>query len=84
MEAIVAHFRQGRHHQHSRQMILKVGENLEQAKKVVGKTAVWKTSSGKLIKGQIVAVHGRNGNVRANFSEKGLPGQALGTKIKIE
>lgn len=77
------HFRQGRHHVNEHQMILKVADTAEQAKKVVGKTAVWKSPAGKEIKGTISALHGRKGNVRVIFAEKGLPGQSLGTKIQI-
>lgn len=80
------HFRQGRHHQNPKQIIIKVAETPEEAEKVVGKKASW-TSSGKLkkqITGQISALHGRKGCVRAVFADKGLPGQALGQKIKIE
>ena len=84
MEATVMHFRQGRHHQNTKQMILKVAETSEEAEKVIGKTASWTSPSGTVIKGKISALHGRNGNVRVIFEEKGLPGQALGTKIKIE
>ena len=77
------HFRQGRHHVYDKQMILKAGDNVESAEKVIGKEVVYKTESGKEIKGVISALHGRKGNVRAIFAEKGLPGQALGKKIKI-
>ena len=84
MEATVMHFRQGRHHVNNKQMIIKVAETAEGAEKVIGKTVTWKTPSGKEIKGKVSALHGRKGAVRAIFSEKGLPGQALGTKIKIE
>ena len=78
------HFRQGRHHQNTKQMIIKVAETAEDAEKVIGKTASWTSPSGTVIKGKISALHGRNGNVRVIFEEKGLPGQSLGTKIKIE
>ena len=84
MEAIVMHFRQGRHHQNTKQMILKIGETAEEAEKVIGKVVSWTSPSGTVIKGKISALHGRNGNVRAIFEDKGLPGQALGTKIQIE
>lgn len=83
-EAIVMHFRQGRHHVNPKQMILKVADNAEGAEKTIGKTISWSSPSGKVIKGKISALHGRNGNVRAIFSEKGLPGQALGQKVKVE
>ena len=77
------HFRQGRHHQNNKQMGLKVAETAEAAEKVIGKTASWTSPSGKVIQGKISALHGRKGNVRVIFEEKGLPGQALGQKIAI-
>lgn len=78
------HFRQGRHHVNPKQMILKIADTAEEAEKVIGKTVTWTSPSGKEIKGKISALHGRKGNVRAIFSEKGLPGQSLGQKIKVE
>jgi ribosomal protein L35AE/L33A len=84
MEATVMHFRQGRHHQNTKQMIIKVADTAEDAEKVIGKVVSWTSPSGTVIKGKISALHGKNGNVRAIFEEKGLPGQSLGTKIQIE
>ncbi|MEK6969332.1 MAG: 50S ribosomal protein L35ae [Nanoarchaeota archaeon] len=83
MEAIIMHFRQGKHHVNSKQMILKVADTAEEAQKSIGKTATWTSPAGNEIKGQISALHGRKGNVRAIFADKGLPGQALGQKIKL-
>ena len=83
-EATIMHFRQGRHHVNPKQMILKVADTAEEAEKRIGKTVTWKSPAGKEIKGKISALHGRNGNVRAIFEDKGLPGQALGQKIKVE
>ena len=83
MEAIVMHFRQGRHHVNSHQMIIKVADNAEDARKVLGKTVTWTSPSGKEIKGKVSALHGRKGNVRAIFEDSGLPGQALGQKVQI-
>ena len=84
MEAIVVHFRQGRHHVNPKQMVLKVADSAEKAQKAVGKTVSWTSPGGKVIKGTISALHGRTGSVRAIFTEAGLPGQALGKKMKIE
>jgi ribosomal protein L35AE/L33A len=84
MEATIMHFRQGRHHVNSKQMILKVAETAQEAEKTIGKKATWTSSTGKVISGTISALHGRKGNVRAIFSDSGLPGQSLGTKIQIE
>lgn len=83
MEATVMHFRQGRHHQNTNQMILKVADTAEDAEKAIGKEVTWTSPAGKEIKGTISALHGKKGNVRSIFAEKGLPGQALGQKIKI-
>ena len=77
------HFRQGRHHQNTGQMIIRVGSSGEEAKKLIGKKVTWTSPAGKQISGTISAIHGRNGNVRAIFADKGLPGQALGQKIKV-
>ncbi len=82
MEPVVVHFRQGRHHVNPYQMILKAGTK-EEAAKLVGKTVVWTSPSGKELKGKVSALHGRTGSVRAIFAEKGLPGQALGQKLKV-
>ena len=84
MEAIIMHFRQGRHHVNNHQMILKIADTAEEAEKVIGKTVSWTSPSGKVIKGKVSALHGRKGNVRAIFAEAGLPGQSLGQKAKIE
>ncbi|MBR9683290.1 50S ribosomal protein L35ae [Candidatus Woesearchaeota archaeon] len=86
MEVTIMHFRQGMHRQNTGQAILKVADTAEEAEKFIGKKVTW-TSPGKnkvQIVGKISALHGRNGNVRSIFSEKGLPGQALGQKIKVE
>ncbi len=78
------HFRQGRHHVNPKQMILKVADSAEEAEKTIGKTVSWKSPAGTVIKGTISALHGKKGNVRAIFEEKGLPGQALGQKVQVE
>jgi ribosomal protein L35AE/L33A len=84
MEAVVMHFRQGRHHVNSHQMILKMADSAEEAEKSIGRNVRWTSPSGKVLKGVVSALHGRKGNVRAIFSEAGLPGQAIGQKVTIE
>ena len=83
MEAIVVNFRRARNHQNNKQMILKVADTVEAAEKAVGKTAVWTSPAGKEIEGKVSALQGRTGSVRVIFADKGLPGQSLGQKIKI-
>jgi len=85
MEGVVSNYRRGRHTVRLGQCIL-VFPNVKtrkEANKLVGRTVLWITPSGKDIKGVINRAHGNNGAVRCNFKDKGLPGQALGQKIKI-
>ena len=87
MEAVIVNFRRGRHTQKCNHIILYTEEikTKEEAQKFVGKEVVWKNPKGKNkveIKGKVASSHGNKGNLRAIF-EKGLPGQALGTKVNI-
>jgi len=85
MEGRIANYRRSRHIIHPKQCIL-VFPNInkrKEANKIVGRTVVWYSPSGKELKGQITRAHGNNGAVRAYFKKAGLPGQALGEKIKI-
>ena len=85
--AKVIQFRRGRKTFKPRHFLIEIPEikTREDASKFVGKTAEWK-STGKIqttIKGKISSAHGGNGVVRAIF-EKGLPGQAIGTKVEVQ
>ena len=84
MEGIVVQFRRGRHRIHEKHYLLDVGlGNREEAQKMAGKEVVWKSPSGKEINGKISDAHGNKGLVRAIF-ERGLPGQAIITKIEVK
>ena len=84
MEAVICNFRRGRHSQKPKHMILRVEglDSRKKAEKLLGKKVVWTSASGKKLHGEIRALHGNSGCVRAIF-EHGLPGQALGAKLKI-
>ena len=87
MEGKIINFRRGVKSTYNRQMIVSIEgiSDKEKASSLVGKKAVW-TSPGKdkkEIVGVVNAVHGGNGCVRVVF-ERGMPGQAIGNKIKIE
>ncbi len=85
LEGVISNYRQGRHTIHLKHCIL-VFPNIttrKQANKLIGRTVVWVTQTGRDLKGQITRAHGNNGAVRAHFKKAGLPGQALGQKIKI-
>ena len=66
-------------------MIIKVNgiETKEKAKDLLKKTVVWLTPTKKEIKGTIMKEHGNKGAVRVKF-ERGLPGQAIGTKDNVQ
>lgn len=86
MEGLIMNFRRGKHHTYKRQMIIRVDSvsDKEKANSLVGKKAVW-ISPGKEKKeivGVVNAPHGSKGYVRIVF-ERGMPGQAIGTKVKI-
>lgn len=81
----IIQFRRGRKTVTERHFLIEI-ENIskkEDAQKFVGKTVIWKSPAGKEIKGKISASHGNKGVVRAIF-EKGLPGQAITTKVEIK
>ena len=86
MEAVIMHYRQARHHQYNNQMIIQAaGYDAEKAKALIGKRVVW-TAPGKEkkhLRGTIKALHGNSGSLRVQF-DVGMPGQSIGTKIKIE
>jgi large subunit ribosomal protein L35Ae len=87
MNATIVNFRRGRHRQNTRQIIIKVeGVNsIEEADKLIKKQVSWKSpgKEPKEIKGKVSSSHGNKGCIRAIF-ERGLPGQAIGEKVKLE
>jgi len=85
MEGVIINYRGSHKTQNTNQMIVKVEgiETKEKASGLLKKELIWKTPSGKEIKGSILAEHGNKGAVRVKF-ERGLPGQAIGTKVDIK
>ncbi|MEK6953385.1 MAG: 50S ribosomal protein L35ae [Candidatus Micrarchaeota archaeon] len=84
MKAIVSNYRRSRHATNGNQMIL-IADGIKtkaDAEKLKGKEVVFTTESKKLIKGTVKAAHGNKGAFRALFS-RGLPGQAIGTKVDV-
>ena len=51
------------------------------ADQLISRKVVWKQGDIKLT-GKIAGSHGKNGVVKVKF-QKGLPGQALGTTVKL-
>lgn len=85
MEGVISNFRRGRKTQRENQMVILVKgySDKKKAESLVGKKVIWESVAGKKIVGKISFAHGNKGAVRAIF-EKGMPGQAIGTKVKIE
>jgi len=85
MEGIISNYKRGRHTVHQKHCII-VFPNIKtrkEANKLIGRTVLWTTPSGKELKGVITRAHGNNGVVRAHFKKAGVPGQALGKKVTI-
>ncbi len=87
VKAIVVQFRRGRTTYTPKHFLIEIEgiDSIDKAKEFIGKNVSW-SSTGKEpkeIKGIIKSTHGNKGVVRAVF-ERGLPGQAIGTEVKIE
>ena len=84
-KAKLIQFRRGRKTIHERHYLIEIEgiSRREAAEKFVGKEVEWKSPAGKIISGKISSAHGNKGIVRAIF-EKGLPGQAMITEVKIK
>ena len=85
MNGVISNFRSSRHKQKDNQMVVHP-ENCDskaKAEKLIGKIVVWTSPAKKEIKGKITFAHGNKGAVRVLF-EKGMPGQSVGSKVRIE
>jgi ribosomal protein L35AE/L33A len=84
MDAAIVNYRGGKRTRNNKQMVLRPPDtkNKAEAEKLVGKKVEWTTTAGNKLAGQITRSHGTKGAVVAAF-EKGLPGQAIGTKVQI-
>lgn len=85
MNGVIVNFRRGRHVQYTNQAIIQVDgiKSKEDAEKILGKKVIWTTASKKELIGKAVKAHGNKGAILTRF-DRGLPGQSLGTKVKIE
>jgi len=84
-QGIIVQFRRGRHTVHERHFVIEVDgtKTRKEAEKFIGKSVAWKSPAGKIINGKVASAHGNKGALRAIF-EKGLPGQAVTTKVDIK
>ncbi|RLE58378.1 MAG: 50S ribosomal protein L35ae [Thermoprotei archaeon] len=84
LEARIVNFELGGKRQYPDRVIIEIEgvKSLAEAMRFINKKVVWITPTGKKIIGKIRRPHGRKGKLLAVF-RKGLPGQALGTKVLI-
>ncbi|MFP4568072.1 MAG: 50S ribosomal protein L35ae [Candidatus Woesearchaeota archaeon] len=83
MNGTIINFRRGKHITSPNQMIIKPEglSNKEDAAKLVGKKVVFNTGKKDMV-GSVASAHGNSGAVRVIF-ESGMPGQAIGQKVKL-
>ena len=78
----VVNYRTGLHKQKTDQCLLKVKDmDKNLVRTLIGYKVSWPHNESKIF-GKITGLHGRSGTLRAKF-QRGLPGQALGSPIKI-
>ncbi len=85
MKAKITSFRRAKHEAYDRQMLVEVEgiDSKEKAEKIIGKKVTWTSPAKKEIVGVVSRVHGGKGLVSVVF-EKGMPGQAVNTAVKVE
>lgn len=84
MNGTIINFRRGMHRVSPNQMIIKPENttNKEEAGQLVGKKVLYNTGK-KDMTGEVASAHGNSGAIRVIF-ETGMPGQAIGQKVKIQ
>ncbi|MBS7648458.1 MAG: 50S ribosomal protein L35ae [Candidatus Bathyarchaeia archaeon] len=84
LKGVIINYRIGPREQYSRECILQFPriKSRAEASQLIGRRVAWTDGKKNTIVGVIVAPHGNKGLVRARF-RRGLPGQALGTQIRI-
>jgi len=82
-QGVIVSCRRGPKTQKPKEYILRFPgiESVSEAAHLIGRKVAWPVGKHK-VRGKIVALHGKNGLVRARFS-KGVPGQALGSPMEI-
>ena len=84
IQGIIANFRLGPFTQHNKEFLIRVFEveDEKEASKYIGRRVIWQSEGGKKLIGKILRAHGKNGILLTKF-RKGLPGQAIGSRVEI-
>lgn len=82
-EGVIVSCRRGLKTQKPKEYILRFPgiKSVGRAARLIGRKVAWPVGKHKA-RGKIVALHGKNGLVRARF-RKGIPGQALASPVEI-
>jgi len=82
-QGVIMSYRIGPKTQKPKEYILRFPgiESVGEAAHLIGRKVAWPIGKHEA-RGKIVALHGKNGIVRARF-KKGVPGQALGSLVEI-
>jgi large subunit ribosomal protein L35Ae len=79
---VIINYRRGPKSQRSHECIIRVlGVEQSDSSSLIGWKVGWPLKDSRLT-GTILRTHGRTGSLKVKF-KKGLPGQALGTKVSI-
>jgi large subunit ribosomal protein L35Ae len=78
---VVQNYRRGPKSQRNQECLIKALDVDSEEGNLVGWTVGWPQDEPRLF-GTILKRHGKTGTLRVKFT-KGLPGQALGTNVKI-
>lgn len=83
IQGVVLNYRIGPKTQRSKECIIQFPHitSISEASRLIGRKVVWNNGQKKIV-GKLVALHGKKGLMIARF-RKGLPGQALGTVVKL-
>jgi large subunit ribosomal protein L35Ae len=83
VEGVIVSCRRGPKTQKPKEYILRFSgiESVGGAARLIGRKVAWPVGKHE-VRGKIVALHGKNGLVRARF-RKGVPGQALGSPVEL-
>ena len=84
LEGVIVNYRMGPRTQRSRECLILFPnvKSRSEASKLIGRKVAWTDGKKNTIVGVILSPHGNKGLVRARF-RRGLPGQALGTTVRI-
>jgi large subunit ribosomal protein L35Ae len=83
MEGVIKNYVISRHRMTGNQMVVVVAgcDSKEKAAKYVGKQVSYATGKKDMV-GKVTKAHGNSGALKVHF-ETGMPGQAIGKKVKI-